>query len=181
MSSPQEQFAELTRRTQENFKTMWQQWSERSTELLKGVRGRSEPTSGAAGNPEAVLDAVFDFAEHMIEQQRAFAKQMLKAASKGQEMATTAGGDHRAHPCPRYPAARACHRRHRPTPRRPSPTPRRDADSRRRRPGRGPVSQARPGDDGVIVAISLPVQRPPPVLAATATEGPGPARPTNQD
>ena len=29
MSSPQEQFAELTRRTQENFKTMWQQWSER--------------------------------------------------------------------------------------------------------------------------------------------------------
>ena len=38
MSSPQEQFAELTRRTQENFKTMWQQWSERSTELLKGVQ-----------------------------------------------------------------------------------------------------------------------------------------------
>ena len=92
MSSPQEQFAELTRRTQENFKTMWQQWSERSTELLKGVRGRSEPTSGgAAGNPEEVLDAVFDFAEHMIEQQRAFAKQMLKAASRGQEIASTPG------------------------------------------------------------------------------------------
>ena len=70
---------------------MWQQWSERSTELLKGVRGRSEPTSGGAGNPEEVLDAVFDFAEHMIEQQRAFAKQMLKAASKGQEMAANAG------------------------------------------------------------------------------------------
>jgi len=32
---------------------------------------------------------VFDFAEHMIEQQRAFAKQMLKAASKGQEIAST--------------------------------------------------------------------------------------------
>ena len=92
MSNPQEQFAELTRRTQENFKTMWQQWSERSTELLKGVRGRSEPTSSAAGNPEEVLDAVFDFAEHMIEQQRAFAKQMLKAASKSQEMVTNGGG-----------------------------------------------------------------------------------------
>ena len=91
MSSPQEQFAELTRRTQENFKTMWQQWSERSTELLKGVRGRSEPMSGGAGNPEEVLDAVFDFAEHMIEQQRAFAKQMLKAASRGQEIASTPG------------------------------------------------------------------------------------------
>jgi hypothetical protein len=90
MSSPQEQFSELTRRTQENFKTMWQQWTERSNELLKGVRGRSQPTTSAAGNPEEVLDAVFDFAENLIEQQRAFAKQMLKAASTGQEM-TNAG------------------------------------------------------------------------------------------
>jgi hypothetical protein len=105
MSSPQEQFAELTRRTQENFKTMWQQWSERSTELLKGVRGRSEPMSGGAGNPEEVLDAVFDFAEHMIEQQRAFAKQMLKAASKGQEMATTAGGDTSGSPLSAVPSS----------------------------------------------------------------------------
>ena len=91
MSSPQEQFSELTRRTQENFKTMWQQWTERSNELLKGVRGRSQPTSSAAGNPEEVLDAVFDFAENLIEQQRAFAKQMLKAAGTGQEMVTNAG------------------------------------------------------------------------------------------
>ncbi len=91
MSSPQEQFSELTRRTQENFKTMWQQWTERSNELLKGVRGRSQPTSSAAGNPEEVLDAVFDFAENLIEQQRAFAKQMLKAASTGQAMVTNAG------------------------------------------------------------------------------------------
>jgi hypothetical protein len=93
MSSPQEQFAELTRRTQENFKIMWQQWSERSTELLKGVRGRSQSSTSAAGSPEEVLDAVFDFAEHLIEQQRAFAKQMLKAASTGQEMVTNGGGD----------------------------------------------------------------------------------------
>ena len=91
MSSPQEQFAELTRRTQENFKTMWQQWTERSNELLKGVRGRSQPTSSAAGNPEEVLDAVFDFAENLIEQQRAFAKQMLKAACTSHEMVTNAG------------------------------------------------------------------------------------------
>ncbi len=91
MSSPQEQFAELTRRTQENFKNLWQQWSERSSELMKGVSGRSQPTAGAPGNPEEVLDAVFDFAGHMIEQQRAFAKQMLKAASKGQEIASSAG------------------------------------------------------------------------------------------
>ena len=92
MSNPQEQFAELTRRTQENFKNLWQQWSERSTELMKGLSGQSQPTISAPGNPEEVLDAVFDFAERMIEQQRAFAKQMLKAASKGQEIASTAGG-----------------------------------------------------------------------------------------
>jgi hypothetical protein len=92
MSSPQEQFTELTRRTQENFKNLWQQWSERSTELLKAVRAPTHSaTTSAPGNPEEVLDAVFDFAEHMIEQQRAFAKQMLKAASKGQEMAVSAG------------------------------------------------------------------------------------------
>ena len=90
MSSPQEQFAELTRRTQENFKNLWQQWSERSTELMKGLGARSQPTASAAGNEE-VLDAVFDFAEHLIEHQRAFAKQMLKAASRGQEIASTAG------------------------------------------------------------------------------------------
>ena len=91
MSSPQEQFTELTRRTQENFKNLWQQWSERSTELLKAVRGPTHSaTTSAPGNPEEVLDAVFDFAEHLIEQQRAFAKQMLKAASKGQEITSTA-------------------------------------------------------------------------------------------
>jgi len=37
------------------------------------------PRRGA--NPEEVLDAVFDFAEHLIAQQRIFAKQMLAAAA----------------------------------------------------------------------------------------------------
>jgi hypothetical protein len=85
MSNPQEQFTELTRRTQENFKHLWEQWTRRSNELLKGVGGRSRSTSGAPGNPEEVLDAVFDFAENLIAQQRAFAKQMLRAASSGQQ------------------------------------------------------------------------------------------------
>jgi hypothetical protein len=35
MTGPQEQFAELTRRTQENFKHLWEQWSQRSNELMK--------------------------------------------------------------------------------------------------------------------------------------------------
>jgi hypothetical protein len=84
MTNPQEQFGELTRRTQENFKHLWEQWSQRSNELLKGV-GRSRSAAEAPGNPEQVLDAVFDFAENLIAQQRAFAKQMLHAASQGQQ------------------------------------------------------------------------------------------------
>jgi hypothetical protein len=83
MTSPQDQFAELTRRTQENFKHLWEQWSQRSSELLKGVGGRSRTMSEAPGNPEEVLDAVFDFAENLIAQQRVFAKQMLRAAGSG--------------------------------------------------------------------------------------------------
>jgi hypothetical protein len=82
---PQEQFAELTRKTQENFKHLWEQWSQRSNELLKGLGGRSRSMGAAPGNPEEVLDAVFDFAENLIAQQRAFAKQMLHAASTGQQ------------------------------------------------------------------------------------------------
>ena len=85
MSNPQEQFTELTRRTQENFKHLWEQWTHRSNELLKGVGGRSRSTGAAPGNPEEVLDAVFDFAENLIAQQRAFAKQMLRATSSGQQ------------------------------------------------------------------------------------------------
>jgi hypothetical protein len=80
MTSPQDQFAELTRRTQDNFKHLWEQWSQRSSELLKGMGGRSRTMSEAPGNPEEVLDAVFDFAENLIAQQRVFAKQMLRAA-----------------------------------------------------------------------------------------------------
>ena len=92
MTSPQEQFTELTRRTQDNFKNLWEQWSQRSNELLKGVSGRSRATGDAPGNPEEVLDAVFDFAENLIAQQRAFAKQMLQAASKGQHTIADVAG-----------------------------------------------------------------------------------------
>jgi hypothetical protein len=86
MTSSQEQLSELTRRTQENFKKLWQQWAEKSSELMKGMASRTHPAPPAGGNPEEVLDAVFDFAEHLIAQQRIFAKQML-AAAKGQQPA----------------------------------------------------------------------------------------------
>jgi hypothetical protein len=85
MTGPQEQFAELTRRTQENFKHLWEQWSQRSNELMRAMGSRTRSVDDAPGSPEEVLDAVFDFAENLIAQQRAFAKQMLRAASKGQQ------------------------------------------------------------------------------------------------
>jgi hypothetical protein len=90
MTSSQEQLSELTRRTQENFKNLWQQWSEKSSELLKGMGSRTHAAPTAGGNAEEVLDAVFDFAEHLIAQQRVFAKQMLAAAAKGQQPAAQA-------------------------------------------------------------------------------------------
>ena len=85
MTSPQEQFSELTRRTQENFKHLWEQWSQRSNELLKGVAAAPARRVAPRAIPRQVLDAVFDFAENLIAQQRAFAKQMLRAASQGQQ------------------------------------------------------------------------------------------------
>jgi len=91
MTRPQEQFAELAHRTQENFKHLWEQWNKRSTELLKGA-GRAPSATVGPGNPEEVLDAVFDFAENLIAQQRAFAKQMLRAASQAQQATTDIAG-----------------------------------------------------------------------------------------
>ena len=91
-----------------NFKHLWEQWTHRSNELLKGVGGRSRSTGGAPGNPEEVLDAVFDFAENLIAQQRAFAKQMLRATSSGQQTiadATTATATEA--PTPASPASPA--------------------------------------------------------------------------
>jgi hypothetical protein len=85
MTSSQEQLAELTRRTQESFRSLWQQWAEKSSELMKGMTGRTHAATPAGANPEEVLDAVFDFAEHLIAQQRIFAKQMLAAAGTVQQ------------------------------------------------------------------------------------------------
>ena len=85
MTSPQDQFADRGHRTQENFRRLWQQWSDRSNELIKRSGGRPATTGSPGGSPEEVLDAVFDFAEQLIAQQRIFAKQMLRAASGGQK------------------------------------------------------------------------------------------------
>jgi hypothetical protein len=92
MTSSQEQLSELTRRTQEGFKNLWQQWAEKSTELMRGMGSRTHAAPPAGGNPEEVLDAVFDFAEHLIAQQRIFAKQML-AATRAQQPAAQAPAD----------------------------------------------------------------------------------------
>ena len=53
---------------------------------------RSRSAGDPPGNPEEVLDAVFDFAENLIAQQRTFAKQMLRAASQGQQAISDVAG-----------------------------------------------------------------------------------------
>ncbi|GAA0922062.1 hypothetical protein [Pseudonocardia zijingensis] len=90
MTSSQEQLSELTRRTQEGFRNLWQQWAEKSSELMKGMTSRTHAAAPPAGSSKEVLDAVFDFAEHLIAQQRIFAKQMLAAAAKAQQPAPPA-------------------------------------------------------------------------------------------
>src|SRR5688500_592036 len=92
MTSPQEQFTELTRRTQEGFTNLWQQWSQKGSELMRGVTGRGQSSAPAVGNPEQVIDAVFDFAENLIAQQRTFAQQMLAVAAQTQQTAAAAAG-----------------------------------------------------------------------------------------
>jgi hypothetical protein len=54
------------------------------------MSSRTHPAAPAGGNAEEVLDAVFDFAEHLIAQQRIFAKQMLAAATNEQHPAAQA-------------------------------------------------------------------------------------------
>jgi hypothetical protein len=90
MTSSQKQLSELTRRTQEGFKNLWQQWAEKSSELIKGMASRTHAAAPAGGNAEEVLGAVFDFAENLIAQQRIFAKQMLAAATREQQPAPQA-------------------------------------------------------------------------------------------
>jgi hypothetical protein len=55
MTTPQEQFTELPRRTQEGVKNLWRQLSKKGTELMKGTTSRSLTTAAGGGNE--VLDA----------------------------------------------------------------------------------------------------------------------------
>jgi hypothetical protein len=60
------------------------------TESLRRPADLCRVTQPLTVGSHRVLDAVFDFAEHLIAQQRIFAKQMLAAATKGQQSAAQA-------------------------------------------------------------------------------------------
>src|SRR3954451_18820832 len=136
MTRALEQFNDLIHRTQEQFKQLWEQWNKKSTELMKGVGGRTPSVGTGAGNPEEVLDAVFAFAETLTEHQRAFAKQMIRAASQGQEMVVNAGDGTSGSPLSSAPSSPSVPPATSLKPRRLAPTPGRDADDRRSGPGR---------------------------------------------
>ena len=77
--TPMERLAELTRRSEETMSRAWEQWTEQARELLGEV---SERGRHARANPEEVLDAMFDFGDRLLAQQRAFAKDVLGAVSR---------------------------------------------------------------------------------------------------
>ena len=76
---------------------------------MNGVGHRPASATAAPGNPDDVLDAVFDFAENLIMQQRAFAKHMLRATSPGQQgLGDLAGEPPAACPCRPSPGRWTC-------------------------------------------------------------------------
>lgn len=74
-----ERLTELTRRSEETMSQAWEQWTKQARELLGEV---SERGRHARANPEEVLDAMFDFGDRLLAQQRAFAKDVLGAVSR---------------------------------------------------------------------------------------------------
>jgi hypothetical protein len=77
--TPIERLTELTRRSEETMSQAWEQWTEQARELLGEL---SERGRHARANPEEVLDAMFDFGDRLLAQQRAFAKDVLGAVSR---------------------------------------------------------------------------------------------------
>lgn len=77
--TPMERLTELTRRSEETMSQAWEQWTKQARELLGEV---SERGRHARANPEEVLDAMFDFGDRLLAQQRAFAKDVLGAVSR---------------------------------------------------------------------------------------------------
>src|SRR4051794_4459004 len=97
-SSPQEQYLQAVKQTQDAFAAAMKTW----TDTVSGMLSPATPASGTpasatpaglpagAPSPAAVVDQVFDFAQAMLDAQRRFAKQLLEAAGTASDQARAA-------------------------------------------------------------------------------------------
>lgn len=91
MSSPQEQYAESLRASQEAAMQAVESWTKTAQSAF------SAPTSSASAqlDPNQVIDQVFQFAEQMLQVQREFAKTLaataVSAGEAAREQAEAAG------------------------------------------------------------------------------------------
>lgn len=81
MSSPQEQYAEVLRSSQDAVVEAMESW----TRSARDVFGQMSGTPRTAVEPTQVIDQVFDFAERMLEVQREFSKSLAATAASAGE------------------------------------------------------------------------------------------------
>ena len=77
MSSPQEQYAEALRTSQDAVIQAVQSW----TKAAGSAFGQEPATPAGRMDTNQVIDQVFDFAERMLEVQREFAKSLAASAA----------------------------------------------------------------------------------------------------
>jgi hypothetical protein len=94
-SSPQDQYMEAVRQSQDAVASAMQAWTDGVQKLMSGAATPGKP--GAPGMPAMnlprpvdVVDQVFDFAQAMLEAQRTFAKRLVEAAGTAAEQTQAA-------------------------------------------------------------------------------------------
>lgn len=83
MSSPQEQYVEALRTSQEAVVQAMESW----TKSAQSAFGQAGGSPAAGLEPNQVIDQVFDFAERMLEVQREFSKTLAASAASAAEAA----------------------------------------------------------------------------------------------
>jgi hypothetical protein len=79
MSSPQDQYVEAFKQTQDTMRAAFDAWTHAFQQVFGQLSG------GAPVNPQQVIDQVFDFATMLLNAQRDFAKQLVATSTAAAE------------------------------------------------------------------------------------------------
>ncbi len=79
MSTPQDQYAETFKQTQDTMMTAFNAWTQAFQQSFGQLPGASPV------DPQQVIDQVFDFAAMMLNAQREFAKQLVATSTAATE------------------------------------------------------------------------------------------------